>query len=166
MFKIESIGEGFIATMAYPGSEQDSAAAIACLARDGIRRVVSLLEPAEAAALGLGSEAQLVTAESMSFVSYPIPDMGLPASVNSFAALARDLYGRIESGDNTLVHCRGGVGRSGLLAAAVLLCSGMEAQRACEQVTRIRGLRSPETSEQWDWLSTNRAEISGGRNSR
>ncbi len=159
MFKIETIGSGFIAIMAYPGKEQDAASAINSLAQDGIRQVVSLLEPAEAAALGLEGEAQLVAAESMRFVSFPIPDMGLPASVSAFARLARDLYGQIDAGDNTLLHCRGGVGRSGLLAAAVLLHCGMDPQQAFERVTRMRGLKVPETPGQGAWLVANHAML-------
>jgi len=159
LFKIETIGSGFIAIMAYPGKEQDAVSAIASLAHDGIRQVVSLLEPAEAAALGLEGEAQLVAAESMTFVSFPIHDMGLPASVCAFAGLARDLYRQIDAGVNTLVHCRGGVGRSGLLAAAVLLHCGMDPRQACEQITRLRGLRVPETPEQGAWLLANHAAI-------
>ena len=159
MFKIETIGSGFIAIMAYPGKEQDAASAITSLAHAGIRQVVSLLEPAEAAALGLEGEAQLVTAESMTFVSFPIPDMGLPASVGAFAGLARDLYRQVTAGDNTLLHCRGGVGRSGLLAAAVLLHCGMDPRQACERVTNRRDLRVPETPEQGAWLLENHAAI-------
>ncbi len=161
MFKIESIGEGFIAIMAYPGVDGNAASAIASLARDGVRQVVSLLEPGEARALGLETEVQLVEAESMKFVSFPIPDMGLPASLDDFAGLARDLKHQVEAGENTLVHCRGGIGRSGLLAAAVLSCCGVEARQACEQVTRIRGLRSPETTQQWEWLSAHQATVAG-----
>jgi len=160
LFKIESIGSGFLAIMAHPGQEQGAASAIALVARDGVHQVVSLLEPAEASALGLDAEAQLVAAQSMAFVSFPIPDMGLPASVSAFAGLARDLYRQVDAGVNTLVHCRGGVGRSGLLAAAVLLHCGMDPRQACEKITRIRGLRVPETREQGDWLQANHAAIS------
>ncbi len=159
MFKIESIGSGFIAIMAHPGHEQDAASTLAAVARGGIRQVVSLLEPAEARVLGLDAEARLVAAESMAFVSFPIPDMGLPASVSAFAGLARDLYRQVDAGVNTLVHCRGGVGRSGLLAAAVLLHCGMDPRQACERVTRIRGLRVPETPEQGTWLQANHTAI-------
>jgi protein-tyrosine phosphatase len=160
LFRIESIGNGFIAIMAYPGKEQGAASAIASIARDGIRQVVSLLEPAEAQALGLEREAHLVASESMRFVSFPIPDMGLPASVSAFARLARNLYQQIDAGDNTLLHCRGGVGRSGLLAAAVLLHCGMDPRQAFQQVTRMRGLRVPETPEQGAWLQANHVAIS------
>ncbi len=95
--------------MAHPGQEQNAASTLAAVARGGIRQVVSLLEPAEARVLGLDAEAHLVAAESMAFVSFPIPDMGLPASVSAFAGLARDLYRQVDAGVNTLVHCRGGV---------------------------------------------------------
>ncbi len=159
MFKIESIGEGFIAIMAHPAQEQDAAATIASIAGQGVRQVVSLLEPSEASALGLDAEAQLVAAQSMAFVSFPIPDMGLPASLTDFATLAHDLYRQVDAGVNSLVHCRGGVGRSGLLAAAVLLHCDLDPRQACAQITRIRGLRVPETPEQRDWLLANHASI-------
>jgi protein-tyrosine phosphatase len=161
LFRIESIGDGFIAIMAHPALEQDAAATISAIARQGVRQVVSLLESAEASALGLDAEAELVGAQSMAFVSFPIPDMGLPASLDDFAALTHNLYRQVDAGVNTLVHCRGGVGRSGLLAAAVLLHCGMDPRQACEQVTRIRGLCAPETDEQRDWLLANRAVIAG-----
>jgi len=159
VFKIESIGSGFIAIMAHPAHEQDAAAAIAGIAQNGIRQVVSLLDPAEARALGLDEEAQLVEAQSMTFVSFPIADMGLPVSLDDFAALARRLYQQVHTGLNTLVHCRGGIGRSGLLAAAVLLHCGMDPQQACEQVSRKRGRRVPETDAQRAWLLANQAVI-------
>ena len=161
MFKLESIGDGFIAIMSHPAQEQDAASTIAALAQQGVRQVVSLLEPAEASALGLDAEAELVAAQSMAFVSFPIPDMGLPASLSDFAQLARDLYRQVDAGVNTLVHCRGGVGRSGLLAAAVLLHCGMDSRQACAQITRIRGLCVPETPEQGAWLLANQTAITG-----
>jgi protein-tyrosine phosphatase len=161
LFKIESIGGGFIAIMAHPGREQDAASDIAALARAGVRQVVSLLQPAEARALGLDAEAQLVSQQAMGFVSFPIPDMGLPASVSDFAGLSRDLYRQVDEGVNTLLHCRGGVGRSGLLAAAVLMQGGLDPQQACERITRVRGLRVPETPGQAAWLLRNQHLITG-----
>jgi len=163
MFKIESIGSGFIAIMAHPAQEQDADSTIASIAGQGVKQVISLLEPAEASFLGLDSEAELVAAQSMNFVSFPIPDMGLPASLGDFTRLARDLYRQVDAGLNTLVHCRGGVGRSGLLSAAVLLQHGLDPRQACEQITRIRGLRVPETPGQEAWLLEHHAAIAEPR---
>ena len=155
VFRIDSIGKGCLAIMAQPASTGSVASAISEIAALGFHQVVSLLEPAEANALGLAQEAELVTGQSMEFISYAIPDMGLPKSSDDFARLAQNLYTRIESGTNTLIHCRGGIGRSGLLAAAVLLLDGKDVQAAFSLVSRMRGRRVPETAQQGAWLQTN-----------
>jgi protein-tyrosine phosphatase len=157
--RIDTIGQGYLAVMAQPASVGDLEVAIAALAAQGIQQVVSLLEPGEALTLGLEREAELVGQHSMRFLSFPIPDMGLPGSIDAFARLSRQLYLQIESGTNTLVHCRGGIGRSGLLAAAVLLQGGLAVQQAFTKVARKRGRQVPETSGQGTWLATNHAAI-------
>jgi protein-tyrosine phosphatase len=112
VFGIDSIGKGCLAIMAHPASAAgaDSVAnTIAEIAALGFHQVVSLLEPAEAEVLGLAQEAELVTAQSMKFVSFAIPDMGLPANSEDFTRLARLLFTEIDAGTNTLIHCRGGI---------------------------------------------------------
>jgi protein-tyrosine phosphatase len=159
MFRIESFGKGFIAIMPHPGPQQGLAANIDEIARQGIRQLVSLLQPAEIAVLGLSAEAELVAARSMRFLSFPIADMGLPASVDDFASLSFRLFRQVDAGMNTLIHCRGGIGRSGLLAAAVLLHDGRSVQQAFAQVSRNRGRRVPETASQGHWLMANQAAV-------
>ena len=53
MYRIGSIGQGFVAIMAHPSLEADAPASIVNIARLGIQQVVSLLEPSEARNLGL-----------------------------------------------------------------------------------------------------------------
>ncbi len=159
VFRIDSIGRGCLAIMAHPASAGNAAAAIAEIAALNFHQVVSLLEPVEADALGLAREAELVAAQSMNYVSFAIPDMGQPACSEDFAQLAQRLFSEIEAGTNTLIHCRGGIGRSGLLAAAVLLIGGRSIQAAVAQVSRIRGVPVPETPQQAAWLQTNLAVI-------
>ena len=95
----------------------------------------------------------------MVFISFPIPDMGTPASVDDFAELTLKLFRQIERGVNTLVHCRAGVGRSGLFAAGLLLHAGLEAEEAFSLVSKMRGLRVPENISQHAWLLSNQARI-------
>jgi len=159
MFQIASIGDGFLAIMGHPGLEQDAAITITDVARQNVKQVVSLLEPDESSALGLGAEAELVTNAGMHFVSFPIADMSLPTSAHEFAGLTLRLYRQIGTGVNTLIHCRAGIGRSGLLAAAVLLHEGRDVEQTFALVTAARGRPVPETAEQGDWLLTNHALI-------
>jgi protein-tyrosine phosphatase len=155
VFRIDSIGEGCLAIMAHPASAGSVTSAIDEIAAAGFDQVVSLLEPAEAEALGLAREAELVAARSMKYVSFAIPDMGLPASSEDFACLAQALFTQIAAGSNTLVHCRGGIGRSGLLAAAVLMQGGTDLQAAFSRGSLMRGRRVPETPQQGAWLQSN-----------
>jgi len=159
-FRIASVGKGFLAVMAHPAREGDAALIIRDLAAQGVRQVVSLLDPDEALELGLENEAELVHEQSMDFVSFPIPDLGLPGSINDFARLSQRLYQQVAAGTNTLIHCRAGVGRSGLLASAVLLHGGRTVQQAFVQVSHMRGCKVPETPQQGDWLLANHALIS------
>lgn len=159
VYRIEDIGAGFLAVMAHPASAGDAAAAFSALAAAGVRQVVSLLEPQEAALLGLANEAELAQANAIRFHQMPITDMGSPTSIGEFAALARRLDGEIRAGINSVIHCRAGVGRSGLLAAAVLMQDGRDAQSAFTRVARKRGMPLPETTGQGDWLALHQAQI-------
>lgn len=152
MYKIGSIGHGFLAIMGRPYIEQQEPASLANVARLGIQQVVSLLEPGEARSLGLDAEGRETRARGMGFVSFPIADMGTPVSVEAFADITLTLFRRIDRGVNTLVHCRAGIGRSGLFAAGMLLHAGMDAEQAFAHVGKMRGLRVPENLEQHNWL--------------
>ena len=159
LFRIDSIGEGYFAIMAHPASTASLTSAISEVAALGFHQVVSLLEPAEADALGLAREAELVTSQSMKFVSFAIPDMGVPVGSEDFVHLVHELFTRIDAGENTLIHCRGGIGRSGLLAAAVLLLDGKDVEAAFARVSQMRGRPVPETAQQGDWLQANHEAI-------
>lgn len=155
MYKVGTMGDGFLAIMACPTIDADSPASVANIEGLGINLVVSLLEPSEARTLGLEGERLEVKAHGMEFISFPIPDMGLPASVTDFASLTKALFAQVNAGSNTLVHCRAGIGRSGLLSAGVLLHAGMDAKEALAYVSKMRGIRVPETPDQHDWLVSN-----------
>lgn len=155
MYKIGSIGDGFLAIMARPSLEQGDAASMVNIARLGITLVVSLLESGEARMLGLDGERECVRAEGMDFLPYPIPDMGLPASVEEFARTSKLIFEQTYAGTNTLVHCHAGIGRSGLLAAGILLHCQMDPEQAFAHISKMRGIRVPETPEQTDWLVSN-----------
>lgn len=161
MYKVGTIGKGFLAIMARPSLEENDPASVVNISRLGIKLVVSLLETNEARTLGLDAERELVKALDMDFVSFPIPDMGIPTSVEKFASLSKMLLRQIDAGVNTLVHCHAGIGRSGMMAAGILLHCDLSPQLAFTHVSKIRGVRVPETRQQEDWLISNCAAIVG-----
>ena len=74
----------------------------------------------------------------------PVPDPAL--------ALAQQLRGELNAGRGVAVHCRGGIGRSSLLAAIVLRLEGVRPDQAWEVIGRARGARVPDTQAQRDFV--------------
>src|ERR1700692_4414932 len=92
--------------------------------RAGVDVLVSLLQPGEAAELGLAAEAELCTAGGIEFRSFPIPDRETPPSTAAFAKFVEELRVEVHAGRSLAVHCRASIGRSSLLLAALLTAEG------------------------------------------
>jgi len=118
----------------------------------GIDEVVSLLELDEVNDLDLMQEADAVRNSGMQFVAYPIADRGVPASAVSFGNLVQSLSKEISSGKTIGIHCRQGIGRSAIVAAAILIANGTEPHVALETISQSRGCAVPETEQQRQWL--------------
>jgi protein-tyrosine phosphatase len=110
------------------------------------------LEEDEVTELDLVDEAQAAGAMGIRFMSFPIPDRGVPASASAAVSLIAAIRDALEKGDNVAVHCRQGVGRSGLIAAGVLRSAGIDPERAIEVVSSARGQAVPETPSQRSWV--------------
>lgn len=151
-YKVEPIGGGFIAIMARPRANESAENEFAALFDAGIRRIVSLLEVHEEFVLGLEHEAQHCADADISFESFPIPDRGVPSNPHKLFELSKETYHRCAGGESTVVHCRAGIGRSSLVAAAILLHCGFEVDKAFARVQKARGLEVPDTPEQAQWL--------------
>jgi protein-tyrosine phosphatase len=120
--------------------------------RAGLDVVVSLLEADEAAQLDLATEGDIAQSKGIHLISFPIPDRGVPASMAAALGLLRSLAAALEEGKNVAIHCRQGIGRSGLIATAVLVTYGIGAEKAIETVSTARGQAIPETPAQLDWI--------------
>jgi protein-tyrosine phosphatase len=118
----------------------------------GIDVVVSLLENEEAVQLNLLEESQIAEANSIRFISFPIPDRGVPASIPAAVSLMSGIARALEEGKNVAVHCRQGIGRSGLIAAGILGAAGVSLDDAIQAVSSARGLDVPETLDQRLWV--------------
>jgi len=58
-------------------------------------------------------------------ICFPVPDYGIPEDIEGFYALALEVAKRLKSGENLLVHCAGGIGRTGMFAGCVLKALGL-----------------------------------------
>ncbi|HLW77956.1 MAG TPA: protein-tyrosine phosphatase family protein [Terriglobia bacterium] len=118
----------------------------------GVNAVASLLTPDEVEGLGLGEEARLSQKEGITFMSFPIPDRGVPASREKALDFLRQMEAGLAQGRNAAIHCRQGVGRSALIAAGLLVLGGADPEQAFELLSKLRGCSLPETAEQRKWV--------------
>jgi protein-tyrosine phosphatase len=122
------------------------------LRRAGLDVLVSLLTPEEVRELELEHEAVLSAAAGLQFVSFPIPDRGVPASSTALRALTAGLAAEIAQGRKVGIHCRMGIGRAGIVAACVMHALGVAPDRLFPALTQARRVQVPDTSEQEAWV--------------
>jgi len=114
--------------------------------------VLSLLTPDEERDLDLRDEASEARKSGLDFYSFPIADRQVPKSEAKLGEVLDKINNALSAGRNVLIHCRQGVGRSGLVAACLLIKNGMSPGAAVEAVSAARGVSVPETAEQREWI--------------
>jgi len=129
----------------------------------GIDLVLSLLTPEEAGELGLQKEQREARNSDVRFLSLPIPDRQVPSSESSVKETIEQLDSALSAGKNVVIHCRQGVGRSGLVAACLLISKGLSSGAAVETLSAARGLTIPETPEQRSWIDHYAASLAGAK---
>jgi protein-tyrosine phosphatase len=125
---------------------------IARLRSEGIDAILSLLTAEEGRNLGLLNEGSVAKTHGITFISFPIPDMQVPCSSERVSNVIATISSELSEGRNVFVHCRQGIGRTGLIAACLLLKSGGTPQKAMKHLSQARGLPVPETEEQRRWI--------------
>src|SRR5713101_5776373 len=102
--------------------------------------------------LDLAQEAELSRAKGIEFVAFPIPDRSAPLSRRATVELVKTLHKLLAEGKNVGAHCRQGIGRSAVIAACLLVFSGIEPETAFQRIHMARGCVVPETAEQREWV--------------
>lgn len=141
-----------LALMPRPRGGECLAGEVAGWQAAGVGTVVSLLEPLEVTELELEMESASCEAHGIQFVSLPIPDRGVPESAAAAAALVASLVSQLRSGVAVAIHCRAGIGRTGLVAGCVLHELGVPAADIFTVLTRARGFPVPDTPPQLEWV--------------
>ncbi len=131
---------GMLGIAACPGREGDLYRDVAAIGRWGAAIVVTLIERHELQRLRIPQLPQAVARAGMRSVHLPIRELGIPDAgfEAAWVSAGREVRASLGAGQRVLLHCRGGFGRAGTLAARLLIEFGMEAEAAIAAVRRVR----------------------------
>lgn len=115
----------------------------------GASGILTLNEPDELFGLGVGELGGHVTEAGFWWRNLPIADMGVPD--DSFEVMwaveGKQIAASLIAGERVILHCLAGLGRTGMIAARLLVDMGMSPQLAVAEVRKIRP-RAIQTEEQ------------------
>jgi ADP-ribosyl-[dinitrogen reductase] hydrolase len=127
-------------------SDRDLEMDIGAIKKWGAEAVVTLMEQKEFPLLQVPGLGEAVERAGLQWHHLPIPDVSIPGE------LFENLW--VYSGHRrhkVLIHCRGGLGRSGMIAARLLVEMG---EKPADAIARVRAARpgAIETSKQEDYV--------------
>ena len=163
LYWVEGPWPGKLAVAARPRGGDWLADEVAGWRDAGVSTVLSLLTPDEERELALKEEAREVQRAGMKFVSLPIEDRQTPRSEPEVVVALEKLDTDLAAGKNVVIHCRQGIGRSGLVAACMLISKGLSSGAAVETVSAARGVSIPETPDQRHWIDHYAATLAGAK---
>jgi ADP-ribosyl-[dinitrogen reductase] hydrolase len=113
---------------------------VAMIRQWGAAIVITLIESHEFALLQVEELGSVVMQSGMRWLHMPIRDVSVPDErFHTAWAMHRKLVMKtLEDGANVLVHCKGGLGRAGTVAAQILIESGVPARDAIATVRAKR----------------------------
>lgn len=122
--------------------ERDLDVDLAAIREWGAMHLLTLLEPHEFSELGVDALAERATAAGLTWHHAPLVDTDVPDEVfeANWKSLGAGLHSALDRGESLVVHCKGGIGRAGLIAARMLIERG-EAVDAAESIRRVRSVR-------------------------
>jgi protein-tyrosine phosphatase len=100
--------------------------------------LVTLLEAEEMPKLKIPNLIDRVKAHGMQSCWFPIPDFSTPDSMSELQQLIEKILTAVETEQTVVIHCKGGLGRSGLVAASCLVALGHSPETAFALVRQAR----------------------------
>jgi len=160
---IETPGNGRIGMTFCPGKhdpmamtgpwDRDMRTDIAAIADWGADALVTLMESHELDMLGVSGLGDSALVHELDWYHLPIRDVSVPSTAFevTWAEAGKTLRARLLDGQSIVVHCRGGLGRTGMVAARLLVELG---EKPVTALQRVRAARpgAVETVEQEEYV--------------
>lgn len=129
---------------------------LAALRDAGVSTFIDLTAPADPVPAYVALDLPGLPGERL---SHPIADFGVPA-VETMARIAADVERTFAAGRSLYLHCRAGIGRTGTVAACLMVSAGASADQALAwllakwQVVdkRVTEPNTPETEAQREFV--------------
>ncbi len=144
------IGPGRVGLTVLPGRRdwrRNLGDDLVALREAGVSAIVCLVPHEELERYGVPGLLDAYAGAGFDLAHLPILDQ-MGASPATLAEAVAWIEARVEAGRGVLVHCVGGLGRSGMIAAAWLRSRGASADEALAAVRAARGPRAVETAVQ------------------
>ncbi len=160
---LKTTGAGLIGMTLCPG-KKDQAALTGAWNRDldtdlqaildwGAKVLVTLMEDYELRQLGVSEIGERASELGLEWYHLPIQDVSIPDSEfeKAWEEVSPILHKHLDAGEHVVLHCRGGLGRTGTIAARMLVETGETPQNALHRV-RVARVGTVETEEQEEYI--------------
>ena len=125
--------------------ERDLHADLDVLVGKAVRTIACLVHNHELVEWGIADLPAAAAARGIELLHRPIRDVSVP-TLDDARNLVRELFARRD--EPILIHCIGGLGRTGVIAGCLLRALDVAPEEALRRLVVARGKRCPETSEQ------------------
>ncbi|WP_273842459.1 cyclin-dependent kinase inhibitor 3 family protein [Rubrobacter calidifluminis] len=129
------------------------------------RLLVSLMQDHEYHAFGVPELSRSSLLQGVKIERFPIRDVDVPreAEAERFGDLVQKIIRNLGEGNNTVLHCRAGLGRSGTVAACVLAALGRHTPEEAIEAVRLARPGALQTPSQVEFVHAFAQRMEGER---